>query len=370
MNTEQFKSHFYSGPDFIHLNNSGQSLIPDVNRKLAIEWLDRLYRQGAFCSVPGWAQTEVTRNKLAQFIGADESEVSFFTTTSSAISQAALSIPLRSGDEVLTWEQEYPSNFYPWRVACQKAEAKLIQIESENYETPISKILDRVTSKTKAIAVSWVQFQTGSVTDLKALSDKLKNSGIWLVADVIQGVGVRPFNFHESGFDMVCGGSHKYLCSAYGASYMAIKKEKMPLIAPIEVGAMTYGTTETKKGFTNEPKNDSSRYEPGSKAMVEIIAMGASLDLFSEYRINNIFGEASRLANRLVQGLRDLNFNVIWPEGPIVNVAPQDPKLVDEMAHKLAAAKVSFAKRGPGLRLSTHAYNTDEQIDRVLNILS
>ena len=369
MNKEQFKSHFYSGNEFIHLNNSGQSLIPDVNRKLAIEWLDRLYTEGAFCSVPGWAQTEVTRKKLAQFIGAEESEVSYFTTTSSAISQAALSIPLKAGDEVLTWEQEYPSNFYPWRVACQKAQAKLIQIETADFETPISKILDRVTSKTKAIAVSWVQYQTGSITDLKALSEKLKGSGIWLVSDVIQGTGVRPLNFHDTGFDIICGGSHKYLCSAYGASYMAIKKEKMPEIAPIEVGAMTYGTTETKKGFNNEPKKDSSRYEPGSKAMVEIIAMGATLDLFNEFGIQNIFSEATRLANKLEQGLKDLKYKVLHPEGPILNFAPQDSAKLSEVAHKLLAAKVSFAMRGPGIRLSTHAYTTDEQIDRFLNLL-
>ena len=370
MNTAQFKAHFYSGSEHVHLNNSGQALIPDVNRDLAHKWIDRLYLEGALCAMEGWAQTEITRKKLAQFIGADETELSFFTTTSSALSQAALGIKLNEDDEILTWEQEYPSNFYPWRLAAEKAKAKIIQIKSENFETPAEKILEQVTKKTKVIAISWVQYQTGSVTDLKFLSDQLKGKDIWLVADVIQGVGVRPFNFHESGFDIVCGGSHKFLCSAYGAGFMALKKEKMLEVDPIEVGAMTYGYPETEKSFSIQPKRDSKRYEPGSKAMVEVIAMSATLDLFNEFGINNIYKEASRLSNRLCRGLKDMNFDVISTEGPILNCSPNSSQSLAKVAQKLTEAKVSFALRGPGIRLSTHAYNRDIEIDRVLEIMS
>jgi cysteine desulfurase / selenocysteine lyase len=370
MTIDQFKKQFYSGSEFIHLNNSGQALIPDVYRKKAIFWLEKLYSEGALCAVEGWGQTDEVRKKLAHFLGAESSEVSFFTTTSSAISQAALGIPLKSGDEILTWQQEYPSNFYPWRVGAEKSGAKLIQIESSNFETPIEKILESVSSKTKAIAVSWVQYQTGSVTNLSALAEKLKSSGIWLVADVIQGVGVRPFNFHESGFDIVCGGSHKFLCSGYGAGYMITKKSRLEEIDPIGIGAMTFGTPETVKSFSIKPKSNGSRFEPGTKSMVEIIGMGATLDLFSETGIENIFQEASRLANRLRKGLQELKFKVVSTEGPILNFFSEDSAQLSKAMELLTAAKVSFAVRGPGIRISTHAYNSDEQIDRVLEVLA
>ncbi len=370
MNVNQFKSHFYSGSEFVHLNNSGQSLIPDVYSELAKSWIDLFYSEGAFCSMKGWAQTEVTRKKLAQFLGADPSEVSFFTTTASALSQAALGLPLQAGDEILTWDQEYPSNFYPWRVAAEKNQAKLIQVESENYQTPAQKILDRITSRTKVIAVSWVQYQTGSVTDLKYLSEQLKGSGIWLVADIIQGAGVRPFNFHETGFDIVCGGSHKFLCSGYGAGYMIIKKEKMPFLPPIEVGAMTYGDPDTKKSFSIQPKVFSNRYEPGSKSMIEIIAMGATLDLFSEFGIRNIFLESSRLCLKLSRGLQGLGFSVIHDEGPILSFHTKNPDDLKEVMNKLSRGQVSFVCRGPGVRLSTHGYTRDDDIEKVLKLLS
>jgi selenocysteine lyase/cysteine desulfurase len=369
MNISEFKKHF-SKTQLIHLNNSGMAPIPDVNRDLALHWYNRIYTEGAFLAVEGWAQTEVTRKKLAQFIGADSSELSFFPTTASALSQAALGIPISAGDEILTWDQEYPSNFYPWRLAAEKNKAKLIQVESDHYQTPAKKILERVNTKTKAIAISWVQFQTGSVTDLRFIADQLKGRNIWLIADVIQGLGVRPFNFHESGFDMICGGSHKFMCSNFGAAFMAIKKEKIDQVFPIEVGAMTYGTPDTEKSFTLQPKPEAKRYEPGSKAMIELIAMQATLDLFMKFGIENIFNEASRLANRFRKGLREKGYLVISDEGPILNFRPQSQNDLEKCATILTKNKVSFAKRGPGIRLSLHAFNQDEEVDAVLSLLT
>ena len=86
MNIDNLKTHFCLNTEFTHFNNSGQALIPDVNRDLASVWVERFYKEGAFCANEGWALTELTRKKLAEFIGADKAEVAFFQTTASALS--------------------------------------------------------------------------------------------------------------------------------------------------------------------------------------------------------------------------------------------------------------------------------------------
>lgn len=370
MNIEDFKKHFYAGSEYVHLNNAGQALIPDVNRDCAQHWLDRFYTEGANCAAEAWNELEVVRQKLAHFAGADLEEVAFFQTTASALSQAAFSIPLQMGDEILTWDQEYPSNFYPWHLAAQRASAKLVQVESENWQTPVQKILDRVTARTRVIALSWVQYQTGAVTDLQRLSQELRDRKIWLVADVIQGLGVRPFDFHESGFDIVCGGSHKWLCSNYGAGFMLVKKEKLELLEPVEVGAMTYGDPDTPKSFTITAKKNASKFEPGSKALIEFLAMGATLDLLEKVGTEKIFSEACRLADRLRQGLRARGQEIYSPEGPFVNFAPKTKIELETICRDFESARVSFAKRGPGIRLSVHGFNRDSEIERVLALVA
>lgn len=372
MTLAEFRQHFVADRDFIHFNNSGQAPIADVTRAKALEWLDRFYREGAFCSAEGWAEVETTRVKLANFIGASSDEVAFFETTAAALSQAALAIPFKSGDEILTWDQEYPSNFYPWRLAAEASGARLIQVESIStfrWQTPVQAILDRVSSKTRAVAVSWVQYQTGAVTDLTVLSRELRPKGIWLVADGIQGIGVRPFNFHDSGFDMVCSGSHKWLCSAYGAAFMAIRKERMAEIMPRAFGATTFGNPETPKSHTIQPKANAVRYEPGSRAMIEVIAMGATLDLFQSMGIDSIAVEAARLGGRLRKGLQAIGMETFCPDGPIVNFAPIDPTRIAKFETALRAGKIGYTRRGPGIRFSVHAFNRDAEVDRALEIV-
>lgn len=375
MQINEFKKQFNQNSPYIHLNNSGQSPIPEVNRQKAIHWLNRFYSEGAFCSQEGWAETDKVRANLARFIGAETEEVAFFQTTASALSQVALSIPLQKGDQILTWAQEYPSNFYPWRIAAERSGAEIVQIESPDCETPIERILEKVNSRTKVITVSWVQYQTGAVTDLKALSAALQGRGIWLVADVIQGLGVRPFHFGESGFDVICCGSHKWLCSSYGVAFMAIKKEKIAQLQPLEYGAMTYGDPDTVKSFTLAPKSTAIKFEPGSKAMIEIIAMNETLNLFQAVGIQNIFAEAERLASRLRQGLQQMGLKICLPhDGAIVNIAASTTQasacaILQKISAALKAAQISYAVRGPGLRLSVHAFNTEAEIEHTLAVI-
>lgn len=370
MNLQEFKSQFYSGSEYIHLNNSGQSLVPAGFRDSAKHWLDRFYTEGGHCSMEGWTQTEVTRKKLAEFLGADPSETAFFQTTASGLSQAAFGIPLGKGDEILTWDQEYPSNFYPWRMAAERSGAQVVIVPSQVSSTPAQALLDRVTKKTKVIAISWVQYQAGAETNLKFISDQLKGTGIWLVADTIQGVGVRPFNFHDSGFDIICGGGHKFLCSAYGTSYMVIKKDRQSALNPLEYGAMTFGTPDTEKSFSNQPRQNSARYEPGSKSMIEIIAMQATLDLFMSFGVKNIYAEATRLADKLTVGLKDLKMNLHSNGGNIVNFSASKPEQFATIEQALTQAKISFAKRGPGIRISPHGFNSDRDIEKVLELVA
>lgn len=369
MSLLEFKKHFYSSDKYVHLNNSGQALIPDVNRRVAEYWLKKFAEEGAHCAIELWTSVETSREKLARFFGASTEEVAFMQTTASGLSQAAASVPLQKDDEILTWEQEYPSNFYPWRMAAERTGAKLIQVPSENWQTPAEDILKRVTARTKAVAVSWVQYQTGSVTDLKALSSQLSAAGIWLVADVIQGAGVRPLNFVDTGFDVLCGGSHKYMCSGHGAGYMLVKKDRLEQMRPLEFGAGSFGNPDTVKGFSNPTHKGARKFEPGSKALIEIIAMGATLDLFERTGIQNIFSEASRLCERLRRGLEELGYPTYSPAGSIVTLAPSKKMSLESVQSRLTENGVSFVGRGPGIRLSTHAYNTDAEIDRVLNLL-
>ena len=194
----------------------------------------------------------------------------------------------------------------------------------------------------------------------------------FLFVDVIQGLGIHPFDFKNWGVDAAAGGSHKWLTSPVGVGYLALKKEHLSHFKLLNVGSATYGTCDDPALLECIAKNDVSRFEAGSKQVLEITALGASCDLIHEVGIAIIEKEVLRLACKLREGLEDLGFQIHSPYAldslitPMVNFSGKD---MGKTKLQLAGHPVNFAMRGPGLRLSPHAFNTDDDIQMVLGLL-
>lgn len=359
---KEFKEQFYKDNQRLHLNNAGLAPICRAARDRILYWGNRFYEEGFYTDADYVEDVLHSRQSLSRLIGCDQSEIAFFQSTASAISQLCFHFPLKTGDEVLTWDQEYASNLYPWQEACKRAGAELVLVESgDRLTTPVEKIIKHITDKTKLIAISWLQFQTGARTDIKALSKITREKNIFLFVDIMQGLGIHEFNMKEWGIDAVAGGSHKWLVSPVGVGYLALDMKYMNLIRPHNVGAYTFGTCDDPADLFCMPKKDALKFEAGSKQVLEITALGASVDLILKTGVKTIEAEVLRLSTKLSDGLRALGFDVHHNGSAHVNFVPHP-----DSADKLRAIPCNFAVRGPGLRLSPHAFNTDEQIERVL----
>ena len=342
-------------------------------------WTRRFYDEGVLAIPHAYQQVELVRSDLAGFLGASPDGLGFFTATSGALSQVALSLPLKPDDEILIWDQEYPSNHYPWRVAAERAGAKLVIASSgPNLETNSKELFKHVTPRTRVVAFSWVQFRTGAITDIKAVTEFAQDRGIFTCADIIQGAGVLPFHFAESGLDAACGGSHKWMCSVPSVGYLCLKPDHIEHFPPRAVGANSFGTSEDPVRADAQPRSTALRFEPGSLPLLDILALGASVRLLRETQISRISQEAEWLARKLMHGLREHGYLINSPHGAhfrgaIVNFTPGPDaryQTLDEVSARLRDERVGHVKRPPGLRLSCHAYNTPEEVDRLLEILA
>lgn len=361
-----YKDNFHKLGKSLHFNNAGLSPISLPAKNKINYWADRFYKEGFESDLDYMEDVIHSRTSLSKLIGCDPSEIAFFQSTASAISQLCFQFPLQKGDEVLTWDQEYGSNLYPWQEACFRADAKLIQVQSEkDFSTLSEKIIEQINSKTKVIAISWVQFQTGARTDLKKLSEQIKDKNIFLFIDVMQGLGLHPFNMKDFGVDAVAGGSHKWLTSPVGVGFLALDQKHIGRIRPHNIGSSTYGTCDDPADLICAPKKNALKFEPGSKQVLEITALGASVDLILSTGISTIEAETLRLSGKLAAGLRHKGFTAFHHQSSIVNFVP-----TENSAQELLQIHCSFARRGPGLRLSSHAFNTDEEIEKILTALS
>jgi len=378
MSIETFRRAFAADPAFVHLNNAGLSPVSLPARDVVIRWAGRYAAEGVFCGGDYLRAVKAARASLARLLDADPGEIAFFPSTAGAVSQVAFGIGLGPGDEVVTWDQEYGSNLHPWRAAAEEAGARLVVLPSgSDLATPAERILDALTPRTRAIGISWVQYRTGSMTELGPVAAEARRRGIWTVIDVIQGIGALPFSFRSLGIDAICGGSHKWLAAPIGAGYLCVRADRIGELRPRAVGAHTYGTSEDVPRMDPTLRPDARRFEPGSLPVLEIAALGAAVELLLEAGISEVSAEALRLSGMLADGLRILGYRVAAPNGPvqrtpIVTFAPGEGspmKSVEAATAALARRKVAFAIRDPGIRLSPHAHNSEEDIARVLEAL-
>jgi cysteine desulfurase / selenocysteine lyase len=364
----------------IHFNNAGIAPLAKTAMATMELWMQKFYEEGTQCIVQCIETIEKSRMDLATLLGATEKQLAFFTSTSQAISQVATGLDFQAGDEIITWDQEYPANFYPWRMAAEKTGAHLKLAKSgENLATPASEILKLITPKTKAIAFSWVQFKNGAITDIRAVTDVARAKGIFTCADIIQGAGLLPFDFNNSGLDAACGGGHKWLTSTAGAGYLLLREEHTEKLMPLATGASTFNSPDILLDLHGRPKSDIHRFEPGSGAFLQVFALGAMARLIQQTGIDRIAQEAEWLSRKLMHGLREHGYLIHSPHGAhhrgsIVNFSagPDSPlKNTEEIEARFQSRKVSFAKRPPGgVRLSPHAFNTQEEIQEVLKVLA
>ncbi|HVK61398.1 MAG TPA: aminotransferase class V-fold PLP-dependent enzyme [Bdellovibrionales bacterium] len=373
---ETFRASFKKN-ELHHFNNAGVAPTSRQAREAVEHWVKRFSEEGTHCIADAVAMSERTRDVLGRVLGAESNQIAFFQSSAAGLSQVAFGLKLNPGDEIITWDQEYPSNFHPWRLACERSGAKLVVAQSgENFSTPIDAIKAVITSRTKLIAFSWVQYRTGAIADIGAVCEMARAKNILTCSDIIQGAGILPFDFEKSGLDFACGGSHKWFVSPVSSGYLIARKDRIDQLSPLMVGAASFGGPDSLPSDTTLVAG-ALRFEPGSRAFLELAGFGASLEMIEKVGIARIGQEVEWLSKRLMHGLREIGYAIHSPHGShyrgsIVNFAPTQQsaaKSAEAIHHRLNEAKVSFGKRQPGVRLAPHAFNTAEEIDLILACL-
>ena len=313
------------------------------------------------------------RTTIADAFGAKESEFAVTQNCAQALSIAALGFPLKPMDSVVILDQEYASNFYPWREACNRSGAELVVVPSPpDRSIDHERLLSAIRPGVKLVAISWVQFQTGAIADLERIGNHCRGVGAHLIVDGIQGMGQLPIDFQSLPIDFLAGGNHKWMSSLLGMGYFFGKKPFLDLLRAPSVGAATYNRIGMSADLSI-PKEPAARsFEAGGLSFIHLFALEESAALLKETGAELIASEIHRLSKRLREGLLE--------SGPVELITPlHQPGGItsfrispNQESHFLEACKknrVALAKRGDLIRISPHAYNTDSEVDFVLELL-
>ncbi len=326
------------------------------------------YLKGGF-----YRHADRVRGQLAQLINAKADEVTFCKNTSEGLSMVANGLSWTNGDNVVTTNVEFAANMYPW-MALRSRGVQVRMVFEEDGRIPLEKLLEAIDSRTRLVAISSVQYASGFRTDLATLGEFCQSKGVLLCVDAIQSLGVFPIDVKGMNIDFLAADGHKWLCAPEGAGIFYVRKELQGHLRPTNIGWMSMKEPFNFEKYHFEFADSAKRYDSGSYNLAGVYALGGAVALLTEIGIENISRRLLSLTDRLAQGVREKGYRVVSSRAPreasgIVAFFSDvhDPQKVQR--HLQDEHRIVVAVRSGRLRASPHVYNTEREIDQLIDAL-
>jgi selenocysteine lyase/cysteine desulfurase len=316
------------------------------------------------------------KTAAAELLGCDASELAFTRNATEGINIVCNGLPLKRGDEMITTTHEHVGNTVPW-LGLLKREGivvKLFEPSTVSAQENVDRIEKLLTKRTRLISVPHVTTTTGQILPIKVLSVLAKSKGIWLFVDGAQTAGMFPFNLHELGCDAYATSGHKWMLGPKETGLLYVRKEMLDVIQPKTIGAYSAGEFDLAKG-TLDFVPTAQRYEYGTVSIPLRFGLGAAIDFLQKIGMENIWKRDQSLSTRLFVGLKSIPYvSVLSPESStersaLVTFKHEKIPFGDLQRH-LDTYKLRTRGVGEGgvnaLRISTHLYNTPDEVDRAL----
>jgi selenocysteine lyase/cysteine desulfurase len=332
-------------PETLYLNTASYGLPPtpawDALQAVLADW------RGGRTSWEGWGDaTESARASFARLVGVPTDWVAVGANTSSMVGLMAASVP--DGAHVVSAEPEFTSLLWPFL-----AQGRDIEVEC----VPVAEVANSVDERTDVVAVSIVQSSTGELVDLEAVIEAAAAYDARVVVDATQACGWLPID--GTRVDLLACSAYKWLCSPRGTAFMSVRPELLDQLTPMAAG--WYAGEDPHTSYYGAPLRlaaDARRFDV-SPAWFPWIGTAATLELLLEIGIDAIHEHNLRLANRCRTGLG-------LPPGDSAIVSAELP----EAEERLRGTRVMAAARAGLLRTSWHVYNTEEDVDELLSLLT
>ncbi|MGQ9464917.1 MAG: aminotransferase class V-fold PLP-dependent enzyme [bacterium] len=309
-----------------------------------------------------------SRQIFAKLINAAPEEVAFTHNTSEGIFIALINLPLKEGDEIILMSEVFPAVRYVVEHNLPAINKKFISFKNKD---PIEVLKRNLSKQTRAVVIDHAQFFTGEMYDLPSISEFLHNEGIFFIVDAIQSVGAIECDTKNLSVDFLASGGGKWLFGPGGTGFLYVNKRNFNKLKRLHTGWLGADWQSFENFDISPPLFDDARmFEQGTRNVIGIRALSEHIKILLEFGIKNVEGRVLYLKDRLRQGFKSLGFPIITPAtGPqsgIITIKPED---VHKIFDYLKQNNVILSLRNNCLRFSPHFYNTEEEIESVLELL-
>ncbi len=319
------------------------------------------------------AAEEACRRLLAETFGAKSTEVAMTGNTTGGINTVLWSIDWKAGDEIIIGDEEHPALLLPVFNLQRRFGVIMKMAPVGRHEAAVGEVLRLLTPRTRLVAISHVSRGSGSVLPAAALSAALRERGVPLLLDGAQGPGNVPVDFHALGCDYysLCG--HKWLLGPKGTGALLVREDVLASTPVSWTGAGAQSVMD--EAGHSEWQPDARRFEFATRFLAGLGGWHESLTWLAQLGWPRIQARQAQLsAHATARIQRQPQLELVSPaddarrNGIVVLRLPAGFKGID-LYNRLRTDDrmlVSPVSQPRDLRVCLHFFNTEEEVDRLL----
>ncbi len=331
-------------------------------------------------AVDFFTTTEELRSSYSRLINTHEpNRIVIIPSVSYGISTVAKNISLKEGEKIIVLEEQFPSNYYPWKRLCEEQKGQMVTVKrpssSQRGSDWNDRILNEIDAKTKVVALPHVHWADGTLFSLKEIRKKTLEVGALLIIDGTQSVGAFPFDVQEIKPDaLICAG-YKWLLGPYsiGLAYYGPAFDEG---VPIEENWINRYESEDFSGlvnYNNQYQPGALRFEVGEHSNFILTPMLLeSVRQLESWGVSNIQDYCQKLFEDGIEQLTNDGFKIEssdFRSSHLFGIRSAKKERLEAIKIALQKEKVSVSVRGDAVRVSPHVYNDENDVNKLLDIL-
>jgi len=260
---------------------------------------------------------EAAREKLAQFVNAASfKEIVFTRNATEAINLVAYSwgmMELKAGDEIILTTMEHHSNLVPWHIVAERTGAVLKPVRvTDEGEFDLDHYRELLSEKTKLVSVVHVSNTLGTIVPAKQIAELAHQQGAKVLLDACQSVPHMPIDVQDLDCDWLVASGHK-MCGPTGIGFLYGKLELLRSMPPfLGGGSMIQDVFLDHSTYADLPE----RFEAGTPAIAEAIALGAAVDYLNKIGMDRIHAYEAEMTAYLFEKLNAIEGLTIYGPQP------------------------------------------------------
>jgi cysteine desulfurase / selenocysteine lyase len=365
-----------------HFNNAGASLMPSTVTDTVVDHLRLESDVGGYeAAAVASDRLEAVYDSAASLIGADRDEIALMENATRAFNSVLYALPFRRGDRILTGRAEYASNYMAYLHLEATRDVEIVVVpDDESGQIDVTALGELLDDRAALIALTHVPTSGGLVNPAAAVGAVARAAGVPFLLDACQSVGQMPTLVDELGCDFLSTTGRKFLRGPRGTGFLYARRERAEALHP---AAVDLGGADWTALGSYTLKDGARRFETWEAAHGLRLGLGRAIDYALEIGLDTIWARIGDIAARLRAGLAQQEGVTLHDLGvtrcgivsfSVAGLSPDDLKA--ELAARgihvelssMEDTRVDLEPRGLErfLRASTHYYNSEDEVDRLV----